>query len=271
MADAMDRQRIAVGVEYDGARYAGWQRQADAPSIQAEVERALGRVADHPLSVTCGGRTDAGVHALGQVAHFDTSATRSLRGWVLGANTHLPADIALTWAAQVGAGFHARYSALARSYRYLIQNRAMRPGLLDHRVGWIREPLDAQAMHEAAQCLVGEHDFSAFRAAECQSHTPLRRLLAIAVRREAGQVIVEVTANAFLQHMVRNIVGTLILVGTGARASAWVAATLAGRDRKAAGATAPAGGLYLVAIHYPPEAGLPVSAPAPASAMIPGA
>lgn len=271
MTDPADPQRLAIGVEYDGARYAGWQRQVEAPSIQAAIELALSRVADHPVSVSCGGRTDAGVHAIGQVAHFDTTATRSARSWVLGANTHLPADIALTWAVPVGSDFHARHSALTRSYRYVIQNRAMRPGLLAGRVSWVREPLDAQAMHEAAQCLLGDHDFSAFRAAECQSRTPQRRLDAITVWREAGQVLVEVTANAFLQHMVRNIVGTLIPVGRGVQPREWVAAVLASRDRTAAGATAPADGLYLLAIRYPSGSGLPVSVPPSASAMIPGA
>lgn len=271
MTDPPGRQRLAIGVEYDGARYAGWQRQLEVPSIQAAVERALGRVADHPVNVTCGGRTDAGVHALGQVAHFDTTAVRSPRSWVLGANSHLPADIALTWAVPVGADFHARHSALARTYRYVIQNRAVRPALLAGRMAWVREPLDAAAMHEAAQCLLGEHDFSAFRAAECQSRTPRRRLDAIAVWREAGQVVVDVTANAFVQHMVRNIVGTLIPVGRGLQPLDSVAAALASRDRTAAGATAPAAGLYLLVIDYPPGCGLPAPEPPPASAMIPGA
>ena len=271
MTDPVDTQRFALGIEYGGARYAGWQRQLEVPSIQAEVERALGGVADHPVTVACGGRTDAGVHALGQVAHFDTRAVRSPRGWVLGANSQLPADIALTWAVQVGPDFHARYSALARTYRYVIQNRAVRPGLYAGRMGWIREPLDELAMHEAAQCLVGTHDFSSFRAAECQSRSPQRRLEAIAVWREGWQVFVEVTANAFVHHMVRNIVGTLIPVGHGEHPPQWVATVLAGRDRAAAGVTAAADGLYLVAIRYPPQAGLPVSAPPSASAMIPGA
>lgn len=271
MTEAMTATRFAVGVEYDGARYAGWQRQDAAPTIQFEVERALGRVADHAVSVVCAGRTDAGVHAVGQVAHFDTTAARSLRGWVLGANTHLPPDIALTWAAPVAPDFHARHSALARSYRYVIQNRGVRPGLHARRMGWVREPLDAQAMHEAAQCLVGEHDFSAFRAAECQSRSPRRRLATIAVWREAELVMVEVEANGFLHHMVRNIVGTLIPVGRGVKPQQWVAATLAGRDRAAAGITAAADGLYLAAVRYPPQAGLPMSALPCASAMIPGA
>lgn len=271
MSDPAPGLRIAIGVEYDGTRYSGWQRQPGVPSVQAEIERALGRVADHPVSVTCGGRTDAGVHAIGQVAHFDTTAARSTRGWVLGANTHLPPDIALTWAVPAAPGFHARHSALSRSYRYVIQNRAVRPGLFSGRMSWVRDPLDAQAMHDAAQCLVGDHDFSAFRAAECQSRTAQRRLHSIAVWREAGQVIVEVTANAFLHHMVRNIVGTLLPVGRGLQPPESVAAALASRDRTAAGVTAEAAGLYLLAIRYPAGTGLPDAASPPASAMIPGA
>lgn len=269
MTDIAHTRRIAVGVEYHGARYAGWQRQVEAPTIQAEVERALARVADHPVSVTCGGRTDAGVHALGQVAHFDTTADRSARSWVLGANSNLPEAIALTWAVPVAAEFHARYSALARTYRYLIQNRTVRPGLWAGRMTWVREPLDERAMHESAQCLVGDHDFSAFRAAECQSRSPRRRLEAIAAWREAGQVVIEVTANAFVHHMVRNIVGTLIPVGLGRQPRQWVAEVLAGGKRAAAGVTAAADGLYLLAIRYPQEAGLPGSSPPTASAMIP--
>jgi tRNA pseudouridine38-40 synthase len=263
-------RRIAVGIEYDGARYAGWQRQREVRSVQAEVEAALGAVADHAVAATCGGRTDAGVHALGQVAHFDTTAARPLRGWTLGTNTHLPPDIAVLWAAEVPAEFHARYSAVARSYRYVIQNRDVRPALARQRACWIHQPLDAVAMHDAAQCLLGEHDFSAFRAAECQSRTPVRRLDRIAVARSGDRVVLEVTANAFLHHMVRNIAGTLIAVGLGERPAAWVAEALASRDRRAAGITAPAGGLYFLRIEYPRHFGLPVTDPG-ASAMIAGA
>ena len=251
-------QRIAVGIEYDGSAYAGWQRQPDSPSVQAEVERALGFVADHDVAVHCGGRTDTGVHAIGQVAHFDTHAIRSLRSWVLGANTRLPTDIAVTWARTVPADFHARYSALSRTYRYFILNRETRPALGRARVAWIHEPLDAGRMHEAAQLLVGEHDFSAFRAAECQSSSPVRRLQAIQVERDGQYVVMEVTANAFLHHMVRNIAGSLIAVGTGERDRDWFASILAGRERKLAGITAPAGGLYFLRIHYPDVHGLPV-------------
>lgn len=262
-------QRIAVGVEYDGTRYAGWQRQPDAPSIQSELERALSEVADHPVEATCGGRTDAGVHALGQVAHFDTHAHRPMRGWALGANSLLPPDIAVLWAVAVPAGFHARHAALSRSYRYLIQNRAVRPALARHRACWIHQSLDAAAMHQAARCLVGEHDFSAFRAAECQSRTPIRRLERIAVSRDGDRVTIDVTANAFLHHMVRNIAGTLLAVGCGDKPAGWVAEALEARDRRAAGITAPAAGLYFVHIDYPPEFGLPVT-PAGAWAIIAG-
>jgi len=263
-------RRIAVGIEYDGARYAGWQRQREARSVQAEVERALGTVADHPVEATCGGRTDAGVHALGQVAHFDTTASRPMRGWTLGANTQLPPDIAVLWTVEVPPAFHARYSALSRTYRYVIQNRAVRPALARQRACWIHQSLDAGAMHEAAQCLLGEHDFSAFRAAECQSRTAVRRLDRISVDRTGDRVVLEVTANAFLHHMVRNIAGTLIAVGLGERSGQWVAEALASRDRRAAGITAPAGGLYFLRIEYPHEFGLPVTSPV-ASAMIAGA
>ncbi len=263
-------QRIAVGIEYDGTRYAGWQRQPASPSVQSEVERALGAVADHPIEATCGGRTDAGVHALGQVAHFDSSAKRPMRGWALGANTLLPPDIAVLWAVTVPDDFHARYAALTRSYRYVIQNRPVRPALARHRACWVHQPLEAGAMHQAAQCLVGEHDFSAFRAAECQSRTPIRRLDRISVSRDQDVVTIEVTANAFLHHMVRNIAGTLLAVGRGEQPPDWVAEVLASRDRRSAGVTAPPGGLYFVHIDYPPEFGLPVTA-AGASAIIAGA
>ena len=261
--------RIAVGIEYDGSRYRGWQRQESAPSVQAEVERALGFVADHPVEATCAGRTDAGVHALAQVAHFDTTAERSPRSWVLGANTRLPPDIALLWAVPVDSGFHARYSALSRSYRYLIHNRLSRPALLRRRVCWVHEPLEEAAMHAAAQELVGEHDFSAFRAAECQSRTPLRRIETIEVSRRGECVALCVTANAFLHHMVRNIAGTLITVGRGERPGGWVREVLESRDRRTAGHTADAGGLYLAGVTYPADAGVPVAETA-AWAMIAG-
>jgi tRNA pseudouridine38-40 synthase len=260
--------RLAVGIEYAGTRYAGWQRQQHAPSVQAEVERALAAVAGQPVEVVCAGRTDAGVHAFGQVAHFDTAASRPLRGWLLGANVQLPSDIALSWVVAAGADFHARYSALSRTYRYLVLNRPTRAPLAHGRACQWRTPLDAARMHAALQALVGEHDFSAFRAAECQAQLPVRRLARIAVRREGDLVVFEVTANAFLHHMVRNIVGAALAVGGGARPADWLAALLAGRDRRVAGPTAPPGGLYLAAVEYPAAAGIPRPAGDGLSAMI---
>ncbi|HEU4530680.1 MAG TPA: tRNA pseudouridine(38-40) synthase TruA [Steroidobacteraceae bacterium] len=250
--------RIAVGLEYDGSAYAGWQTQASAPSIQAAAERAVSSVADHPVSLTCAGRTDAGVHAVGQVAHFETQAERSERAWALGTNTNLPNDVAVLWARVVPDDFHARYSATARTYRYVILNRASRPALERQRVCWIHQPLDAQRMQAAAAHLIGEHDFSAFRAAECQSRTPMRRVDSIRIARSGERVSIEVTANAFLHHMVRNIAGVLIEVGTGEAEPDWVRAVLQGRDRTAGGVTAPPGGLYLVHVAYPERFGLPV-------------
>jgi tRNA pseudouridine38-40 synthase len=260
--------RLAVGIEYAGTRYAGWQRQDHAPSVQAEVERALGQVADHPVTIVCAGRTDAGVHALGQVVHFDTTAVRAPRGWLLGANVHLPSDVALSWVMPVADDFHARYWALARTYRYLVLNRPTRSPLAAERVCQWRTPLDAARMHAALQTLVGEHDFSAFRAAECQAQVAVRRLERISVEREGDLIVFEVTANAFLHHMVRNIVGSALPVGEGVRDAGWLAALLAGRERRVAGPTAPPGGLYLAAVEYPPAAGIPRRAPYGLSAII---
>jgi tRNA pseudouridine38-40 synthase len=249
--------RWAVGLEYDGGAYAGWQTQESAPSIQSVAEHALAIVADHPVTLTGAGRTDAGVHAFQQVAHFDAAAIRSPRSWVYGANTHLPPDVAALWAVQVPETFHARYSALSRSYRYLILNRATRPALGRNRVCWMHGALDHERMAQAAAHLVGEHDYSAFRSSECQSRTPLRRVEAIEVRREGPYVIIEARANAFLHHMVRNIAGVLIQIGRGEADVGWAREVLEGRDRRLGGVTAPAGGLYLVGVSYPAEFGLP--------------
>lgn len=255
MSEAL--RRIAAGIEYAGTRYAGWQRQPGAASIQSEVEAALGFVADHEVEVTCAGRTDAGVHALGQVLHFDTPAARTPRGWVLGANARLPADIALGWACEVPPDFNARRSALSRTYRYLILQQPTRPAVLDGRVCWWRQSLDAEAMQAGAGHLLGEHDFSAFRASECQSRSPVRRLDVIRLTGDGPWLTLEVRGNAFLHHMVRNIVGTLLLVGEGERPPDWVAGVLASRDRRQAGVTAPAAGLYLWQVEYPADLALP--------------
>jgi tRNA pseudouridine38-40 synthase len=249
--------RIALGLEYDGSAFRGWQAQADALGVQTPLEQALSLVADQAIEVSAAGRTDAGVHASMQVVHFDTQAVRTARGWILGANTNLPPQISVLWAQEVPPGFHARYSAMARRYRYLILNRGSRPALDALRVSWIREALDAPRMHEAAQLLIGEHDFTSFRATECQSRTPMRCVYRIAVNREREFVVLDITANAFLHHMVRNIAGVLIAVGIGERPIEWVAEVLAARDRKQGGITAPPNGLYLAGIRYAESLRLP--------------
>lgn len=251
--------RYALGLEYDGAEFYGFQQQRQTPTVQAELEAALSRVADHPVSVTGSGRTDTGVHALCQVVHFDTSAERSPRSWILGTNTHLHPGATALWLRAVPDDFHARFDARSRNYRYRILNRWVRPALDRHRVAWERRPLDAAAMHAAAQVLVGEHDFSAFRAAGCQAKSPVREVTHIAVARCDDEVILDITANAFVYHMVRNIAGSLMRVGAGEADAGWLAAVLAGRQREDAGITAPAGGLYFTGAEYAPELELPVT------------
>ncbi|HRX89827.1 MAG TPA: tRNA pseudouridine(38-40) synthase TruA [Steroidobacteraceae bacterium] len=252
--------RIALGLEYDGARFAGWQRQLGLTTVQGAVEQALECVADHTVSCTVAGRTDAGVHAAAQVIHFDSDAPRTLRNWRLGANSYLPATVSVLWAEVVPVEFHARFSALARTYRYLILNRNSRSALAAGRATWIHRPIDAALMHTAAQGLVGEHDFTSFRALACQSRSPIRRVERIAVVRRGDWIEVTVTANAFLQHMVRNIVGLLVSVGWGDSPIERVAEVLAARDRTQNAATAPPEGLYLIGVRYPPEFDLPATA-----------
>jgi tRNA pseudouridine38-40 synthase len=249
--------RVAIGIEYDGTAYNGWQRQSSGLGVQEVLERAIGEVADAAIEIVCAGRTDAGVHASGQVAHFDTIAERSDRGWLLGANSNLPDDINVSWVRPVDKHFHARYSATARSYRYRILNRLVRSALFRRRAWWVHQDLDHERMHEAAQGLLGEHDFSAFRAAGCQASGPVRKITSVRVSRDGDWVMLDVTANAFLQHMVRNIAGTLVAVGNGEKALSWPAEVLVGRDRQAAGMAAPPHGLTLVRVGYPGEFGIP--------------
>lgn len=249
--------RIALGIEYDGSAFSGWQSQAHARGVQSVVQDALSAVADHPVEVVAAGRTDAGVHATMQVVHFDSCAQRSERGWVRGATTHLPIEVSALWAREVPEAFHARYSALARRYRYLILNRTARPALAAARVCWIRDVLDEARMQAGARHLIGEHDFSSFRAAECQARTPMRRVHEITVERRGEYVVLNVLANAFLHHMVRNIAGVLIAIGTGKRPPDWAAEVLAARDRRQGGVTAVASGLYLAGVLYAPSLQLP--------------
>jgi tRNA pseudouridine38-40 synthase len=245
--------RIALGIEYDGTAYNGWQRQKTGLGVQQRVEEALKLVADHTVEVTCAGRTDTGVHASGQVIHFDTSSTRNDRGWLLGANSNLPDDISVLWARHVNDDFHARFSATGRNYRYRILNRLERSALHRHRAWWVYQPLDAERMHEAAQHLLGEHDFSAFRAAGCRANTPQRNITRINVARTGDWITLEVSANAFLQHMVRNITGTLASVGEGEQSTGWIAEVLESRDRKRGGIAAPPHGLTFMSVDYPCE------------------
>ncbi len=250
--------RVVLGVQYDGAGFQGWQAQRPGVrTVQACLEQALARVAAHPVKLICAGRTDAGVHAAGQIAHFDTLAVRSARSWVLGGNAHLPMDLSLSWAREVAEDFHARFSALTRRYRYLILNQPQRSALWRGRASWCYRPLDAERMNEAGQALVGEHDFSSFRAAECQARHPIREIRELTVRRRGDGLVLEMEANAFLHHMVRNIAGVLMAIGAGDRPVEWAREVLERRDRTQAGVTAPAEGLYLLAVRYPERFGLP--------------
>ncbi|HEX5314363.1 MAG TPA: tRNA pseudouridine(38-40) synthase TruA [Gammaproteobacteria bacterium] len=256
----MSVRRLAAILEYDGGDFIGWQRQTTGRSVQAEVESALGKVADEGVTVVCAGRTDRGVHAAAQVLHFETSRERSPRSWLLGTNASLPPDVSLIAVREMPAEFHARFSAIARVYRYIVCERPTRPALLRRRVAWTHRRLDVPRMQEAAAALIGEHDFSAFRGADCQARSPLRRLERIAVTRHESLVAIEVKANAFLLHMVRNIAGSLLLVGSGRAEPRWLEEVLRKRDRRLAGPTAPARGLTLVGVEYPAACGIRVAA-----------
>ncbi len=249
--------KIALGLEYDGRPFAGFQSQCGQATVQDALEAALARIAANPVRVHCAGRTDAGVHAAVQVVHFELAATRPLSAWVRGVNAHLPKAIAVNWAVEAGADFHARFLACARGYRYILLNRPVRPGMLAGRVGWFHRPLDADKMALAATSLIGMHDFSSFRAAACQAKSPVKRLYSASVARRGDFIVFEFRANAFLHHMVRNIVGALVAIGKGEAPPEWIAELLALRDRRDAAPTFPADGLYLSMIEYPHGHGLP--------------
>ncbi|MCW2254140.1 tRNA pseudouridine38-40 synthase [Providencia alcalifaciens] len=257
MSESTQLSRIALGIEYNGSRYYGWQRQLEVKSVQGCLEEALSKVANHPVSVFCAGRTDAGVHATGQVVHFETSVTRKEAAWTMGVNTHLPADIAVRWCQPVDDEFHARFSATARRYRYVIFNHRYRPAILSNGVTHFHYPLDEKRMHEAAQALLGENDFTSFRAVQCQSRTPWRNVMHVQVTRHGNYVVVDIKANAFVHHMVRNIVGSLLEIGCGNQDINWMAQLLVLKDRTKAAATAKADGLYLVGVDYPEKFALP--------------
>ena len=253
--------RIVCRIEYDGHSYSGWQSQPHpgVVTVQDELEAALTDIAATPVRVHCAGRTDTGVHAFSQIIHFDAPVPRSCKAWVMGGNASLPEDIRIHWAMPVDGTFHARFSAQARCYRYVIANTPIRSALLRRQVTWYRRPLDEQAMDAAAQTLLGEQDFSAFQAASCQSSTPMRNVRSIRVERRGDLVVLEIVANAFLHHMVRNITGALLAVGDGRKSISWIKELMDGRDRTAGAETAPASGLYLAVVEYPAQFGLPTT------------
>lgn len=251
--------RLALACEYDGTDFVGWQSQANGRSVQEVLGQAVSRVADEAIQVHGSGRTDAGVHAAGQVAHFDTVANRTDRQWLLGVNSNLPDDVVLKWIAPVANEFDARRSAIWREYRYSVCNQPIRPVRDRRSVWWVRDPLDCGAMTAAATAWLGERDFSAFRAAHCQSTTPMRNLMKIGISRTATSIRIDVRANAFVYHMVRNLVGALVEVGRGIRPAEWGRELIAGRDRRLAAPTAPAHGLSLAVIAFPHEYGLPAN------------
>jgi tRNA pseudouridine38-40 synthase len=258
--------RMALRVEYHGGAFNGWQAQTklDVPTVQEALEAGLSKIAAAPIKTSCAGRTDTGVHASGQIVHFDDPVGRSLKSWVFGTNSETPDSISIHWAGDVASDFHARFSATSRRYRYIICNTPTKPAQLTGLVSHYKRPLDAELMNQAAQILVGENDFSAFRAASCQSSTPWRNMTSLSVSRRGDFVWVDLEANAFLHHMVRNIVGSLLLVGAGLRDAFWLSDVFHGKDRTVAGDTAVSAGLYLVGVKYPREFNIPFVAEAPA-------
>jgi len=255
--------KYAIGIEYCGAAYCGWQRQSHCESVQQNLESALGFVANQPIELVCAGRTDSGVHAIEQVAHFETSAERSERAWVLGSNCRLPRDIRLKWAVPVGDHFHARFSARARAYRYIIYNSPVPSAIFHDRSSWEFQTLDHKAMHDSAQILLGEHDFSSFRAAGCQAKSSSRNVHEISVTRLGEMIFLDIRANAFLYHMVRNIAGSLISVGKGEKDASWFAGVFKACDRNLADKTAAAAGLYFLQASYDEQYKLPTTVKKP--------
>jgi tRNA pseudouridine38-40 synthase len=253
--------RYAACVEYAGAAYKGWQTQKEGnvPTVQQNVERALSKIANHPVQVICAGRTDAGVNGTYQIIHFDTFAKREERSWVLGCNTHLPDDIAIHWVQPVSMDFHARFSALERRYRYLILSQRVKPAVLSKGVTWTYKELDVEKMHRAGQYLIGEHDFTSYRAVQCQAKSPVRTIKELSVYQKGSVIVLDVRANAFLHHMIRNIAGVLMTIGAGEASVDWSKEVLEAKDRREGGITAPPYGLYFVDVKYPEACNLPPS------------
>jgi len=249
--------RYALAVEYNGGGFCGWQRQPHCHSVQEELEQALTQIAQTPITVHCAGRTDTGVHAHAQIVHFDTDVSRPLTAWSFGVNSHLDKRVAVRWASPVSEDFHARFSALNRSYRYTLLNRATRPGVRSGMIGWERVQLDTERMHLCAQSLIGEQDFSSFRSSECQADHAIREVQAVSVTREGDEVHIDIRANGFLHNMVRIITGCLVAVGRGEQSEQWIAELLTAKDRTLAGVTVSPHGLYFVQPQYPAEFGIP--------------
>ena len=249
--------KYAACIEYDGSAYFGWQYQDHAPSVQGDVEAAISKVANHPVKVVCAGRTDTGVHGVGQIIHFESEADRSIDSWQFGTNSNLPGPVVMRWVKLVDDSFHARFSAGARRYRYIVLNRGTRPAILNKRVAWHRRPLDHESMQAASQYLLGEQDFTSLRAAGCQAKHAVRTIHDINVTRQGDFICLDVKANAFLYHMVRNIAGTLFVIGEGKQPVEWLPELMKKQDRREAGATAPPGGLYFVHVDYPEQFDLP--------------
>ncbi len=249
--------RIACGVEYDGSSFYGFQRQKQEPTVQQCLEEAISSVANHPVNVVCSGRTDTGVSAALQVIHFDTRADRKTHQWTLGINSGLPKDISVLWAKPVSDDFHARFSAIERSYQYRISNRPVRPALSRRYLTWVLRPLNHERMHEAIQCILGKHDFSAFRASQCQSKQPVKTVTRARVSRLGNQIIIDVSANGFLHHMIRNLAGTLIEIGKGNQPVSWMTEVLQSKDRRQAGMTAAPNGLRFMGVKYPAHFNIP--------------
>lgn len=249
--------KIALGIEYNGCNYYGWQRQSITPTIQESIETALSTIADECIRIHCAGRTDTGVHATQQVIHFETSSIRDTHAWVRGTNSILPKDISVTWALESNDDFHARFSAEQRTYQYLILNRPARPAIFNGLVTWESRPLDFFKMKQASSCFIGQHDFTSYRAVACQANSPIRTVHHLEIDRLEDWIVITLTANAFLHHMVRNIAGVLMTIGLGKKEVNWAAEVLAAKDRTAGGVTAPPDGLYLVNIQYPERFSIP--------------